>query len=185
MTQVSRRFAACPLCKRGPSEELAPDPMALGKVFRRENMPRGRLASPRGEARHEVEDGKSLRRLRSRSSCCSPTRPAMMVRVSGDRRGRSSGMSSLAKLFETGRRACKNGFTVVYRISLAAVRTLEGFGEPAMRRGPQKGVSVNPVPGLLWTGYRVCSEPQTSLKPFTNHLCARPHAKQRRKCGNI
>ncbi len=33
-------------------------------------------------------------------------------------------------LIETGRRACKNGFTVVYRISLAAIRSLEGIAEP-------------------------------------------------------
>ncbi|WP_232844860.1 hypothetical protein [Paracoccus onubensis] len=42
-------------------------------------------------------------------------------------------------LIETGRRACKNGFTVVYRISLAAVRTLEGIAEPDDETGPPRG----------------------------------------------
>ncbi|WP_227493498.1 hypothetical protein [Paracoccus kondratievae] len=45
-------------------------------------------------------------------------------------------------LIETGRRACKNGFTVVYRISLAAVRTLEGIAEP----DDETGSAADPVP---------------------------------------
>jgi len=73
-------------------------------------------------------------------------------------------------LIETGRRACKNGFTVVYRISLAAVRTLEGIAEPddetgstedGVYREPGTGSTADPVP----RPQRTPNHPETIHKP--------------------
>ncbi|XQZ46508.1 hypothetical protein E2978_16610 [Paracoccus yeei] len=73
-------------------------------------------------------------------------------------------------LIETGRRACKNGFTVVYRISLAAVRTLEGIAEPddetgstedGVCREPGTGSAADPVP----RPQRTPNLPETIHKP--------------------
>ncbi len=66
-------------------------------------------------------------------------------------------------LIETGRRACKNGFTVVYRISLAAVRTLEALPNPMMRRGPQRtGSTVNPERVRCGPGTPSTADPKPS-----------------------
>jgi len=73
-------------------------------------------------------------------------------------------------LIETGRRVCKNGFTVVYRISLAAVRTLEGIAEPddetgstedGVCREPGTGSAADPVP----RPQRTPNHPETTHKP--------------------
>ncbi|WP_449046028.1 hypothetical protein [Paracoccus versutus] len=73
-------------------------------------------------------------------------------------------------LIETGRRACKNGFTVVYRISLAAIRTLEGIAEPddetgstedGVCREPGTGSAADPVP----RPQRTPNHPETIHKP--------------------
>ncbi|SFX64871.1 hypothetical protein SAMN04244548_01591 [Paracoccus pantotrophus] len=83
-------------------------------------------------------------------------------------------------LIETGRRACKNGFTVVYRISLAAVRTLEGIAEPddetgstedGVFREPGTGSAADPVP----RPQRTPNHPETIHKP-PSRTCAREAA---------
>ncbi|MFT4014341.1 MAG: hypothetical protein QM682_13250 [Paracoccus sp. (in: a-proteobacteria)] len=75
-------------------------------------------------------------------------------------------------LIETGRRACKNGFTIVYRISLAAVRTLERIAEPEDETGstedgvfrePGTGSVADPVP----RPQRTPNHPETIHKPPT------------------
>lgn len=71
-------------------------------------------------------------------------------------------------LIETGRRACKNGFTVVYRISLAAVRTLEGIAEPDDETGStEDGVYREPGTGSAVDGVR--GPQRTSNLPETIH----------------
>jgi len=76
-------------------------------------------------------------------------------------------------LIKTGRRQCKNGYTVIYRIVLERVAALEPTAEPDI----ETGVTVNPVqpePGTGSTvnGVRVHGGPQTILKPSINHLRA-------------
>jgi len=67
-------------------------------------------------------------------------------------------------LVETGRRPCKNGFTVIYRIVLDRVMALESSAE----LDDGTGSTVDPVQG----------GPQTTLKPSINHL--RASARRRR-----
>jgi hypothetical protein len=76
-------------------------------------------------------------------------------------------------LIETGRRPCKNGFTVLYRIVLARVMVLESTVEPDDGTGGTVN-SVQPEPGTGSTvdGYGVHGGPQTTLKPSINHLRA-------------
>lgn len=80
-------------------------------------------------------------------------------------------------LIETGRRTCKNGFTVVYRISLSAVRTLEGIAEPddetgstedGVYREPGTGSATDPVP----RPQRTPNLPETIHKP-PSRACTR------------
>jgi hypothetical protein len=52
-------------------------------------------------------------------------------------------------LVETGRRPCKNGFTVIYRILLARVMALESTAEP----DDGTGVTVDPVQPEPGTGF--------------------------------
>lgn len=75
-------------------------------------------------------------------------------------------------LIETGRRACKNGFTIVYRIILSAVGRLESIAEPedetgstadGVLREPGTGSGVDPVP----RPQRTPNHPETILKPPT------------------
>ncbi|MFV0293086.1 MAG: hypothetical protein ACK5II_07680 [Paracoccus sp. (in: a-proteobacteria)] len=81
-------------------------------------------------------------------------------------------------LIETGRRACKNGFTVVYRIVLTAVRCLEAIAEPDDETGstadgvcpePGTGSAADPVP----RPQRTPNHPETIHKPPT-----REHARE-------
>lgn len=58
-------------------------------------------------------------------------------------------------LVETGRRPCKNGFTVIYRIVLARVMALESSAEP----DEGTGVTVDPVQPEPGTGSRVDPKP--------------------------
>ena len=51
-------------------------------------------------------------------------------------------------LIETGRRPCKNGFTVIYRIVLARVMALESMAEP----DEGTGSTVDPVQSEPGTG---------------------------------
>ncbi|MCF8486585.1 MAG: hypothetical protein K9G71_15370 [Rhodobacteraceae bacterium] len=62
-------------------------------------------------------------------------------------------------LIETGRRPCKNGFTVIYRIVLARVMTLESMSEP----DDGTGSTVDGVRGPGWTP----NHPKTIHKPPT------------------
>ncbi|MCF6232381.1 MAG: hypothetical protein L3J36_04685 [Rhodobacteraceae bacterium] len=62
-------------------------------------------------------------------------------------------------LIETGRRKCKNGFTVVYHISLAQIALLESTVEPEIATGSM----VDGVPGPQWTP----NHPKTIHKPPT------------------
>lgn len=75
-------------------------------------------------------------------------------------------------LIETGRRPCKNGFTVIYRIVLAHVMTLESMSEPDDGTGstvdpvqpePGTGSTVDGVRGPGWTP----NHPKTIHKPPT------------------
>lgn len=75
-------------------------------------------------------------------------------------------------LIETGRRPCKNGFTVIYRIVLDRVVALESSAEPdegtgsmvdPVQRDPGRGSRVDGVPGPGWTP----NHPETIHKPPT------------------
>ncbi|MBZ4023595.1 hypothetical protein CKO11_14130 [Rhodobacter sp. TJ_12] len=75
-------------------------------------------------------------------------------------------------LIETGRRPCKNGFTVIYRIVLDRVMALESSAEPdegtgstvdPVQRDPCRGARVDGVPGPGWTP----NHPETIHKPPT------------------
>lgn len=75
-------------------------------------------------------------------------------------------------LIETGRRPCKNGFTVIYRIVLARVMALEPTAEPDDGTGvtvdpvqpdPGTGSTVDGVRGSGWTP----NHPKTIHKPPT------------------
>ncbi len=75
-------------------------------------------------------------------------------------------------LIETGRRHCKNGYTVIYRIVLERVAALEPTAEPDIQTGvtvdpvqPDHGTgsTVNGVRGSRWTP----NHPKTILKPPT------------------
>jgi hypothetical protein len=75
-------------------------------------------------------------------------------------------------LIETGRRACRNGYTVVYRIVIDTIRMLESTAEPELDTGstvdpvqPGRGTgsTVDGVRGPLWTP----NHPKTILKPPT------------------
>lgn len=73
-------------------------------------------------------------------------------------------------LIETGRRPCKNGFTMIYRIVLDRVTALESSAEPDERTGstvdpvqcdPGRGSRVDGVRGPRWTP----NHPETIHKP--------------------
>ncbi|MFD1914018.1 hypothetical protein [Halodurantibacterium flavum] len=75
-------------------------------------------------------------------------------------------------LVETGRRPCKNGFTVIYRIVLDRVMALESSAEPdegtgstvdPVQRDPGRGSRADGVPGPRWTP----NHPETIHKPPT------------------
>ncbi|MBO9449922.1 hypothetical protein J7426_06625 [Tropicibacter sp. R16_0] len=75
-------------------------------------------------------------------------------------------------LIETGRRHCKNGYTVIYRIVLVRVAALERMAEPDIETGvtvnpvqPEHGTgsTVNGVRGSRWTP----NHPKTTHKPPT------------------
>jgi len=75
-------------------------------------------------------------------------------------------------LIETGRRPCKNGFTVIYRIVLTRVMALESSAEPDEGTGstvdpvqpePGTGSTVDGVRGPRWTP----NHPKTIHKPPT------------------
>ncbi|WFE73311.1 hypothetical protein [Roseinatronobacter sp. S2] len=75
-------------------------------------------------------------------------------------------------LIETGRRPCKNGFTVIYRIVLARVMALESSAEPDEGTGstvdpvqpePGTGSTMDGVRGPRWTP----NHPKTIHKPPT------------------
>ncbi|WP_298842942.1 hypothetical protein [uncultured Roseobacter sp.] len=75
-------------------------------------------------------------------------------------------------LIETGRRHCKNGYTVIYRIVLERVAALESTAEPDIDTGvtvnpvqpePGTGSTVNGVRGSRWTP----NHPKTIHKPPT------------------
>lgn len=75
-------------------------------------------------------------------------------------------------LIETGRRPCKNGFTVIYRIVLDRVMALESSAEPdegtgftvdPVQRDPGRGSRVDGVRGPRWTP----NHPETIHKPPT------------------
>jgi len=75
-------------------------------------------------------------------------------------------------LIETGRRPCKNGFTVIYRIVLDRVLALESSAEPdegtgsmvnPVQRDPGTGSTVDGVRGPGWTP----NHPKTIHKPPT------------------
>jgi len=75
-------------------------------------------------------------------------------------------------LIETGRRHCKNGYTVIYRIALERVASMESTAEPDVLTGgtvnpvqpePGTGSTVNGVRGSRWTP----NHPKTIHKPPT------------------
>ncbi|GAA6208458.1 hypothetical protein NBRC116601_17510 [Cognatishimia sp. WU-CL00825] len=71
-------------------------------------------------------------------------------------------------LIETGRRQCKNGYTVIYRIVLERVAAIELTAEPDI----ETGVTVNPVqpePGTGSTVNGVRGSPWTPNHPKTIH----------------
>lgn len=106
-------------------------------------------------------------------------------------------------LIETGRRPCKNGFTVIYRIVLARVMALESTAEPDDGTGvtvdpvqpePGTGSTMDGVRGPGWTP----NHPETIHKPptrkrataavvdderFENILVAYPKDRQRGKAA--
>jgi hypothetical protein len=109
----------------------------------------------------------------------------MTARASGVPRARSStelGESTVKRtitdflregiLIETGRRPCKNGFTVIYRIVLDRVMALESSAEPdegtgstvdPVQRDPGTGSTMDGVRGPGWTP----NHPETIHKPPT------------------
>lgn len=75
-------------------------------------------------------------------------------------------------LVETGRRPCKNGFTVIYRIMLDRVMAFESSAEPdegtgstvnPVQRDPGRGSTMDGVRGPGWTP----NHPETIHKPPT------------------
>lgn len=75
-------------------------------------------------------------------------------------------------LIETGRRPCKNGFTVIYRIMLDRVMAFESSAEPdegtgstadSVQRDPGRGSTMDGVRGPGWTP----NHPETIHKPPT------------------
>ncbi|MFT6455855.1 MAG: pyocin large subunit-like protein, partial [Yoonia sp.] len=75
-------------------------------------------------------------------------------------------------LIETGRRHCKNGYTVIYRIALERVASMETTAEPDVLTGvtvnpvqpePGTGSTVAGVRGSRWTP----NHPKTIHKPPT------------------
>ena len=75
-------------------------------------------------------------------------------------------------LVETGRRSCKNGYTVIYRIVLTQIMALEFSVDPDEGTGsmvnpvqpdPGRGSTVDPVPRPRWTP----NHPETIHKPPT------------------
>ncbi len=75
-------------------------------------------------------------------------------------------------LIETGRRQCQNGYTVIYRIVLERVASMETTAEPdiltgvtvnPVQREPGTGSTVAGVRGSRWTP----NHPKTILKPPT------------------
>jgi hypothetical protein len=75
-------------------------------------------------------------------------------------------------LIETGRRPCKNGFTVIYRIMLDRVMAFESSAEPdegtgstadPVQRDPGRGSTMDGVRGPGWTP----NHPETIHKPPT------------------
>ena len=75
-------------------------------------------------------------------------------------------------LIETGRRQCQNGYTVIYRIVLERVASMETTAEPDILTGvtvnpvqpePGTGSTVNGLRGSRWTP----NHPKTILKPPT------------------
>ena len=75
-------------------------------------------------------------------------------------------------LVETGRRPCRNGYTVVYRIVIDTIRMLESTAEPdidtgsavdPVQPGPGTGSTVDGVRGPQWTP----NHPKTIHKPPT------------------
>jgi len=97
-------------------------------------------------------------------------------------------------LIETGRRHCKNGYTVIYRIVLERVASMETTAEPDIVTGvtvnpvqpePGTGSTVTGVRGSRWPGYGVHGGPQTILKPSINHLRAGARRRRRLKILNL
>ena len=75
-------------------------------------------------------------------------------------------------LVETGRRPCRNGYTVIYRIVINRIRKLEPIDEPEpdtgstmdpVQSGPGRGSTVDGVGGPQWTP----NHPKTIHKPPT------------------
>ena len=75
-------------------------------------------------------------------------------------------------LIETGRRHCKNGYTVIYRIVLERVAALEPTAEPDIEtRVTENPVQPEPAMGSTWNGERgsrwTPNHPKTIHKPPT------------------
>jgi transposase len=81
-------------------------------------------------------------------------------------------------LIETGRRQCKNGYTVIYRIVLERVAALEPTAEPDI----ETGVTVNPVQPEPGTGSTVNgvrgSRLKAGLKPDDLKQAVKAYAKE-------
>src|SRR6056297_2705219 len=71
-------------------------------------------------------------------------------------------------LVETGRRPCRNGYTVVYRIMIDRIRTLESIGEPDLDTGSTMD-PVQPGPGTGSTVDGVRGPQRTPNHPKTIH----------------
>lgn len=82
-------------------------------------------------------------------------------------------------LIETGRRQCKNGYTVIYRIVLERVATLEPIAEPDI----ETGVTVNPVQPEPGTGSTVNGARGSRWTPNHSKTIHKPPTRRREAAG--
>jgi hypothetical protein len=78
-------------------------------------------------------------------------------------------------LIETGRRKCKNGYTVVYRIALAQIALLESTVEPEIETGP----TVDPAQIEPGTETMVTSVPRPQRTPNHPKTIHKPPTRKR------
>jgi len=84
-------------------------------------------------------------------------------------------------LIETGRRRCKNGYTVIYNIALSQVAQLESTTEPDI----ETGSTVNPVQTEPSTGSTVDPEPRPQRTPNHPKTIHKPPTRKREAAEDL